>query len=97
MKPKLDHLLETLRDATPDHPRLPELERLLGERMAHMELPLFWRRFGFHIRVTAVLGAFLWGILMGSHGTSMTLPARSGELLVDPPEFLAPSGNEPRL
>jgi len=97
LKPKLDRLLETLRDATPDHPRLPELERLLWKRIAHMEPPLFWRRFGFHIRVTAVLGAFLWGVLMGLHGGSLTLQARSGELLVDPPEFLAPSGDEPRF
>jgi hypothetical protein len=91
LKPDLDRLLSSLRRATPEHPRLPELEQLLWRRLASGEPPLFWGRFGLHVRVTAILGAFLWGILIGAQG--MPIPsstAQSGELLVEPAEFLAP-------
>jgi hypothetical protein len=70
---------------------MPELEQLLWQRLASGEPTLFWRRFGFHVRVTAVLGAFLWGILIGAQGISIpSLTVQSGELLVEPAEFLAP-------
>jgi hypothetical protein len=91
MKPDLDRLLRSLRRETPDHPRLPELERLLWQRLANREPPLFWRRFGFHVRATAVLGAFLWGVLIGTRVISVPPPeVQSGEILVETAEFLAP-------
>jgi hypothetical protein len=91
LKPDLDRLLTSLRQATPEHPRLPELEQLLWRRLTQREPPLFWRRFGLHVRVTAVLGAFLWGILIGTQGISIPpLATQSGEPFVEPTEFLAP-------
>jgi hypothetical protein len=91
LKPDLDRLLRSLHDATPEHPRLPELEPLLWRRLAIGEVSLFWQRFGFHVRVTAVLGAFLWGMLIGAQGISIpSSTAQSGELFIEPAEFLAP-------
>lgn len=91
MKPDLDSLLSSLSQATAEHPRLTEVEQLVWQRLASAEPALLWHRFGFHVRVTAVLGAFLWGIVMGAQGITVPgPPAQSGELLVEPAEFLAP-------
>lgn len=89
MKADLDRLLTSLRDTTPDHPRLPELEQRLSQHLAAAELPHFWQKFGLHVQVTAVLGAFLWGILIGTQGIFTTSPT-SGPFLIEPAEFLAP-------
>ncbi len=86
MKTDLDRLLQTLRDTPTEHPRLPELERLLGQRLLNAR-PLLSRRLGLQIRLAAVLVAFLWGIFAGVHGSSASAPAPG--LLLEPAEFLA--------
>lgn len=86
MKHDLDRLLRSLHRATPDHPRLPQLEQILRQRLATGELSLFWHRFGFHLRMTAVLGAFAWGMLIGAQGST----SKAGALFIEPAEFLAP-------
>lgn len=91
MKIDLDRLLVSLREATLDHSRLPELERLLWQRIGSGQPSRDWRRLGFHVRITAVLAAFLWGILIGVHDPT---PPQSSDLLVEPAEFLAPSADD---
>jgi hypothetical protein len=93
VKPDLDRLLHTLRDAPTDHPKLPELERLLWHRLENASPPLSWSRLGLRIRVTAILGAFLWGVLTGLQGSSP--PPQPAGLLLEPTEFLAPSAGNP--
>jgi hypothetical protein len=87
LKISLDRLLACLRDSTPDHARLPELESLIWQRIGSGEPPLYWRRLGLHLRLTAILGAFIWGILMGAQ---VSVPP-SSEFLVAPAEFLSTS------
>jgi hypothetical protein len=91
LKVDLDRLLSSLDESTPDHARLPDLERLLWQRLGSGESSLYWRRVGFRLGITAVFGAFLWGVLMGAH---VTPPPQSGQLLVEPAEFLAPSADD---
>lgn len=95
LKPDLDRLLDELGHAPAEHPQLPELERLVSQRLAQGEPLPFWSRFGLHVRVTAIVGAFLWGILNGTHGLpfSSQLAARTGEVFVEPAEFLAPDNS----
>jgi hypothetical protein len=70
---------------------MPELEQLLWQRLANGEARPFWARFAWHVRMAAVAGAFLWGILIGTQGITLPSPGGpSGELLVEPAEFLAP-------
>jgi hypothetical protein len=91
LKIDLDRLLSSLHESTADHSRLPELERLLWQRLGSGEPSLYWRRIGFRVGITAVFGAFLWGILIGTH---VTPPPRTGQLLVEPAEFLAPTADD---
>jgi hypothetical protein len=91
LKINLDRLLSSLHESTPDHARLPDLERLLWQRLGSDEPWLHWRRMGFRLGITAVFGAFLWGVLIGTH---VTPPPQSGQLLVEPAEFLAPSADD---
>jgi hypothetical protein len=91
VKPDLDRLLHTLRDSTPDHPQLPDLERRLWQRLQDRP-PLFWHRFGLQIRLTAIVAAFLWGILTGVQGSSA--PPPTAGLLLEPAEFLTPSAED---
>jgi hypothetical protein len=86
VKPDLDRLLYALRDTPTEHPRLPDLERLLWQRLERA--PPFSRGLGLKIRLAAVLVAFLWGVLAGAQGSSSS-PSIAG-LLLDPPELLAP-------
>ncbi len=88
MKPDIDSLLVSLRDSPADHPELPQLERLLWQRLETRELPLFWRRVALPLRVTAIVGAFVWGILIGLNVPAASKSMTSGQLLVEQAEFL---------
>ena len=92
MKPDLDRLLHALRDSATDHPQLPDLERLVSHRLDTARPPFFWHRFGLQIRITAIVAAFLWGILTGVQGSSP--PPQTAGLLLEPAEFLAPSAED---
>jgi hypothetical protein len=92
VKPDLDRLLHTLRDSATDHPRLPDLERLMWHRLDTARAPLLWRRFGLQIRLTAIVAAFLWGVLIGVQGSSA--PPQTAGLLLEPAEFLAASAED---
>jgi hypothetical protein len=94
VKPDLDRLLRSLRNSTSDHPRLPELERLLWQRLSNFEPPLIWRRLDFHLGVTAVLGALVWGILIGTQIVSGPATMQTGALFIEPQEFLTPSTDD---
>jgi hypothetical protein len=94
VKPDLDSLLVSLRDSTADHPRMPQLERLLWQRLEAREQLSIWRRLALPLRVTAVVGAFVWGILIGLNVTSAPKSAYTGELLVEQAEFLAPFADD---
>ena len=94
MKPDLDTLLASLRDAPAEHPEMPQLERLLWRRLEAREQPSLWRRLAMPLQVTAVVGAFVWGILIGVNGASAPQSVHSAELLVEQAEFLAPFADD---
>jgi hypothetical protein len=89
VKPDLDRLLVQLRDSPVDHPRLPEVERLIWQRLEVGELQPLWRRFVLPLQVTAVLGAFVWGILIGVNGPPVPAYSKTAGLFVEQAEFLA--------
>ena len=94
MKPDIDSLLVRLRDSNTDHPQLPQLENLLWQRLEARELPSFWRRMAIPLRVTAIVGAFVWGILIGLNVGPFSKSMSSGQLLVEQAEFLAPLSDD---
>jgi hypothetical protein len=89
VKPDLDRLLLTLRDSPTDHPRLPEVERLVWQRLEAGEPQSLWRRCVLPLQVAAVLGAFVWGILIGVNGPAIPPYAKTAGLFVEQAEFLA--------
>ncbi len=90
MKPDLDRLLVTLRDSPTDHPRLPEVERLVWQRLEAGEPRSLWRRLALPLQVAAVIGAFGWGILIGVNEPPSPSYAKNAGLFVEQAEFLAP-------
>jgi hypothetical protein len=90
MKPDIESLLTSLRASSVDHPELPQLEHLLWQRLEARETPSVWRRLALPLRVTAIIGAFVWGIVIGLNVAHVPKSMYSGELLVEQAEFLAP-------
>jgi hypothetical protein len=94
VKPDIDSLLKSLRDSATDHPQMPQLEQLLWQRLEAGESPTLWGRFSLPLRVSAVVGAFVWGILIGLYVSSAPESLHSGALLVEQAEFLAPFADD---
>lgn len=64
MTPDVDGLLEKLRRTAVCHPRLHEVEGLVWQRI-HAEERRLQRRQRLPLQAIAVVGAFVWGVIIG--------------------------------
>lgn len=95
MNSELDRLLDRLRRTERSHARLDELETLVWKRIAARELAAQWPDFALPLHLTAIVGAFAWGILAGSGVISAEDTAHSADILVEQVEFLAQESTRP--